>query len=69
MLLAYTGIVLSYDEAIIRFIGRSSNTRMDSHKPIKVGCESMVLSIPGHSHGYFYALYLRGMGGSLDGLV
>ena len=46
------GSVLSYDEAMIRFMGRVSNLVSASHKPIKEGYEYMALATPRHAHAY-----------------
>lgn len=62
-----SGTVLSYDEAMIRFMGRARNLVLASRKPIKEGYEAMVLATSSHAHGYIYSFYLRGIIGSLDG--
>ena len=67
MRLVDPGSVLSYDEAMIRFMGRSSNIVMATNKPIKQGYECMVLATPGSHHGYVFAFYLRSAGRNLGG--
>lgn len=61
--------VLSYDEAMILFMGKSKHTFLASHKPIKEGYEAMVLATPGHSHGYVFTVYLQGTNNSDPGHV
>ena len=61
------GSLLSYDEAMILFMGRAPSLVSASHKPIKEGYECMVLATPGHAHAYVYSFYILGRRGSLDG--
>lgn len=53
------GSYLSYDEAMIRFIGRYSSIILASNKPIKEGYECMLIATPGHVHGYVYS-FIKG---------
>ena len=62
------GSILSYDEAMIRFMSTSSHTILASFKPITKGHEAMLLATPGHSHDYVFIFYLRGKSNTGSGL-
>lgn len=54
------GTNFSYDEAMVRFMGRSKDTIMAPHKPIKEGYEVMCLCTPGRYEGYVVDFFMQG---------
>ena len=61
------GSVLSYDEEIIRFMGRAKNTVLAKNKLTKKGYEGMMLDTPGNARGNGFTVYLRNSGSAIDG--